>query len=242
MAQIGMSDYKVQKNLTRALNTFGLKEIGRYSNSSTKEIEKYIAKATDILKTSEDLKSPFLSIELEKMCVNFEYSFFATNNQEQKRYDKQLSELQSAKASARLVFDPEAYRQHVLDAYGPHRKIMFPPAGEACVTVLQKQIQQLARPKTGIISPTIKEFYSARQVNLRVAREACIEAQCKALGLTVPKKSKRNAPWKNDRLDHSRPHFHHGQLLSGRTDRLSRVPSSGLADVAGRDNIRSYEP
>ena len=194
MAQIGMSDYKVQKNLTRALNTFGLKEIGRYSNSSTKEIEKYIAKATDILKTSEDLKSPFLSIELEKMCVNFEYSFFATNNQEQKRYDKQLSELQSAKASARLVFDPEAYRQHVLDAYGPHRKIMFPPAGEACVTVLQKQIQQLARPKTGIISPTIKEFYSARQVNLRVAREACIEAQCKALGLPVPKKKQAARP------------------------------------------------
>ncbi len=65
---------------------------------------------------------------------------------------------------------------------------MFPPAGEACVTVLQKHIQQLARPKTGIISPTIKEFYSARQANLRVAREACIEAQCKALGLPVPKR------------------------------------------------------
>ena len=119
--------------------------------------------------------------------MNFEISFFSTIPQEQKRYDKQLSELQSAMSSARLVFDPEAYRQHVLDAYGPHRKIMFPPAGEACVTVLQKQIQQLARPKTGIISPTIKEFYSARQVNLRVAREACIEAQCKALGLPIPK-------------------------------------------------------
>ena len=188
MALIGMLDYKIQKDLTRALNTFGLKEIGRYSSRSTKEIEKYIVRATDALNSSVELKSPFFSIELEKLCINFEIAFFSTNAQEQKRYDKQLSELQSAKASARLVFDPEAYRQHVLDAYGPHRKIMFPPAGEACVTVLQKQIQQLARPKTGIISPTIKEFYSARQANLRVAREACIEAQCKALGLPVPKR------------------------------------------------------
>lgn len=188
MAQIGMPDYKIQKNLTRALNTFGLKEIGRYSNRSTKEIEKYIIRAINVLNSSVDVKSPFFSIELEKLCINFEIAFFSTSPEEQKRYDKQLSELQSAKASARLVFDPEAYRQHVLDAYGPHRKIMFPPAGEACVTVLQKHIQQLARPKTGIISPTIKEFYSARQANLRVAREACIEAQCKALGLPVPKR------------------------------------------------------
>lgn len=189
MAQVGIMDYEIeQKKLTKALTLFGFSETDRYSSAETKRIEKNINRAIKVLENAQKDRSPFFSIEVEKQCINFEYSFFAVNAQEQKRYDKQLSELQSAIASARLVFDPEAYRQHVLDAYGPHRKIMFPPAGETCVTVLQKQIQQLARPKTGIISPTLKEFYSARQANLRIAREACIEAQCKALGLPVPKR------------------------------------------------------
>lgn len=189
MAQTGILDYEIeQKKLAKVLNLFGFSETDRYSSSEAEKIERNLKRAIAVLEKAQEEKSPFFSIEIEKQCVNFEYSFFATNAQEQKRYDKQLSELQSAKASARLVFDPEAYRQHVLDTYGPHRKIMFPPSGEACVTVLQKQIQQLARPKTGIISPTIKDFYSARQTNLRVAREACIEAQCKALGLPVPKR------------------------------------------------------
>lgn len=183
-----MMDYEIeQKKLAKALNLFGFSETDRYSSREAKKIEKNIKHAIKILENAQNERSVFFAIDVEKQCVNFEYSFFATNAQEQKRYDKQLSELQSAKASAKLVFGPESYRQHVLDAYGPNRKIMFPPAGETCVTVLQKQIQQLARPKTGIISPTIKEFYSARQANLRVAREACIEAQCKALGLPVPK-------------------------------------------------------
>lgn len=189
MAQTGILDYEIeQKKLAKVLNLFGFSETDRYSSSEAEKIERNLKRAIAVLEKAQEEKSPFFSIEIEKQCVNFEYSFFATNAQEQKRYDKQLSELQSAKASARLVFDSEAYRQHVLDAYGPHRKIKFPPSGEACVTVLQKQIQQLARPKTGIISPTIKDFYSARQANLRVAREACIEAQCKALGLPVPKR------------------------------------------------------
>ncbi len=189
MAQIGISDFEHDiDRLTMSLNLFGFAETERYQTQETKKIEEHINRVVKILHKGIEERHPFLAFELEKHCINFESAFFATNSQEQKRYDKQLSELQSAKASARLVFDPEAYRQHVLDAYGPHRKIMFPPAGEACVTVLQKQIQQLARPKTGIISPTIKEFYSARQANLRVAREACIEAQCKALGLPVPKR------------------------------------------------------
>lgn len=189
MAPTGIMNYEIeQKKLAKALNLFGFSETDRYSSTEAIKIEKNIRKAIKVLEHAQKERSPFFSIEVEKQCINFEYSFFATNKQEENRYDKQLSELQSAKSSARLVFDPEAYRQHVLDAYGPHRKIMFPPAGEACVTVLQKQIQQLARPKTGITSPTIKEFYSARQVNLRVAREACIEAQCKALKLPVPKR------------------------------------------------------
>ncbi len=190
MAQTGILDSKTKelRRLSRTLNVFGVAETTSFQSSQTVRIEKLLSQSTEIIEKIALQNNPFLAIEAEKYCVNFEIAFFSTNAQEQKRYDKQLSELQSAKASARLVFDPEAYRQHVLDAYGPHRKIMFPPAGEACVTVLQKQIQQLARPKTGIISPTIKEFYSARQANLRVAREACIEAQCKALGLPVPKR------------------------------------------------------
>ena len=189
MVLIGISDSKSKelRLLSLRLNVFGIAETTSFQSSQTVKIEKSLFQSTEIIKKISIQRDPFLASEAEKYCVNFEISFFSTIPQEQKRYDKQLSELQSAMASARLVFDPEAYRQHVLDAYGPHRKIMFPPAGEACVTVLQKQIQQLARPKTGIISPTIKEFYSARQVNLRVAREACIEAQCKALGLPIPK-------------------------------------------------------
>ena len=188
MVQIGMLDFEHEiDRLTMSLNLFGFAETERYQTQETKKIEEYINAVIKILHKGIEERSPFLSLELEKHCINFESAFFSANAQEQKRYDKQLSELQSAKASARLVFEPEAYRQHVEDAYGPHRKIMFPPAGEAYVTVLQKQIQQLARPKTGIISPTIKAFYSARQANLRVAREACIEAQCKALGLPMPK-------------------------------------------------------
>lgn len=173
--------------LTMSLNFFGFAETERYQTPENKKIEVHIEKVIKIIHKNLKENSPFLALEIEKHCINFESAFFTTSEQEQKRYDKQLSELQSAKASAKLVFEPEAYRQHVLDAYGPHRKIMFPPAGEACVTVLQKHIQQLARPKTGIVSPTIKEFYSARQANLRAAREACIEAQCKALGIPLPR-------------------------------------------------------
>lgn len=188
MAPTGTKSYEVeQKKLTKALNLFGFSETERYISKNNKKIEENIKRANNVLKIAQNEHSPFFSLEIEKQCVNFERAFFATTEQEQKRYDKQLSELQSAKASAKLVFNPEAYRQHVLDTYGPHRKIMFPPAGEACVTVLQKHIQQLARPKTGIVSPTIKEFYSARQANLRAARDACIVAQCKALGLPLPR-------------------------------------------------------
>lgn len=185
MDQAGMLDF--EQFIVRSLNIFGIEETADFYSHKTRKIEKNLLQVTQCLCEVTQQKNPFISIELEKHCINFESAFFATTEQEQKRYDKQLSELQSAKASAKLVFEPEAYRQHVLDAYGPHRKIMFPPAGEACVTVLQKHIQQLARPKTGIVSPTIKEFYSARQANLRAAREACIEAQCTALGIPFPR-------------------------------------------------------
>lgn len=178
---------KSLRRLARTLNVFGIEENTIFHSIETKKVEKNLVHAIKVIKQALLIKDSFAEIEVEKYCVNFERAFFATTEQEQKRYDKQLSELQSAKTSAKLVFNPEAYRQHVLDTYGPHRKIMFPPTGEACITVLQKHIQQLARPKTGIVSPTIKEFYSARQANLRAAREACIEAQCKALGIPLPR-------------------------------------------------------
>lgn len=191
MDRTGISGYEqsVERIIT-SLNLFGYAETQRYESKGNKQLEKHLERTIQVLKNGIVERSPFLSLELEKHCINFERAFFAPTTQEQKRYDKQLSELQSAKFSAQLVFEPERYRQHVEDAYGPNRKIMFPPAGETCVTALQKQIQQLARPKVGIVSPTIKEFYSIRQQNLRCALDLCIEAQCKALDIPVPKQGK----------------------------------------------------
>ena len=81
-----------------SLNLFGFAETERYKTHETKKIEEHINRVIKILHKGIEERHPFFAFELEKHCINFESAFFATNAQEQKRYDKQLSELQSGVA------------------------------------------------------------------------------------------------------------------------------------------------
>lgn len=194
MAQIGTMDFNSEsgetKALAKSLNAVGLACQGISKSLPNKVLERMLTKTIKSINSGAKRKDAFQCFESEKICIFFEKDFFATTEQDHKRLDKQLSENGAAVFSAKLIFESEKYKQHILDIYGPHRKIMFPPAGEPCVTITRKQIQQLARPKTGITSPKIKEFYAARQENLRCALGLCIEAQCKALDIPVPKQGK----------------------------------------------------
>lgn len=190
MVKIGSNNTAFEEKLAYRLNATGLANVELSKSAPGKRLEKRIADVNKILHEAASLGDPSLALTLERHCIEFEKDFFARNDKEHERYDKQLSELASAGQSLKLVQDAETYRQHVKDAYGPHREVKFAPAGESYRTVVDKLIKQLGRDKHGMASPKIKELYDLRQASLRAGLNAFIELQCKALGLASPQKGK----------------------------------------------------
>ena len=192
MAAHGSSSSELEEELFTSLNSAGIANLALKKSMQTKRFETYVDKAITALKKSSSLGDPAASLSLERNCIDFEKDYFTRNAKDNERYDKQLSELAAAGKSLALTQDAEAYRQHVRDAYGPHREVKFPPTGESYRTVVDKQIKQLGRDKNGIVSDKLKEFYDARQASLRAGLNAYIELQCKALGLASPQKGKES--------------------------------------------------
>lgn len=191
MANNGLNNIAVELSdkLSSRLNAASLSQDTLSKSQLEARADKRIDAVIMVMQETAKLGDPALALESERLCVEFEKKHFSRGEKDLERYDKQLSEIAAARKSLELTQDAEAYKNHVSNAYGPHREVKFAPAGESYRTFADKQIKQLGRDKLGMVRSKLKNLAELRQVNLRSGLAAYIELQHKSLGLDTPAKN-----------------------------------------------------
>ena len=120
-------------------------------------------------------------LDAEQLCINLEKALYANTPDDEARYDKQIVENMAIRGSLDDILDVKGYQAHFerLKVLGINPDKL--PKGEPFETNCNRQIKYLGSAKNGFSEPEEKDFFAARQENLRAVILICRERQREAL-------------------------------------------------------------
>lgn len=120
-------------------------------------------------------------LDAEQLCINLEKALYANTPDDEARYDKQIVENMAIHGSLDDILDVKGYQAHFerLKVLGVNPDNL--PKGEPFETNCNRQIKYLGSAKNGFSEPEEKDFFAARQENLRAVILICRERQREAL-------------------------------------------------------------
>ena len=120
-------------------------------------------------------------LDAEQLCINLEKALYANMPDDEARYDKQIVENMAIRGSLDDILDVKGYQAHFerLKVLGVNPDNL--PKGEPFETNCNRQIKYLGSAKNGFSEPEEKDFFAARQENLRAVILICRERQREAL-------------------------------------------------------------
>ena len=120
-------------------------------------------------------------LDAEQLCINLEKALYANTPDDEARYDKQIVENMAIRGSLDDILDVKGYQAHFerLKVLGVNPNNL--PKGEPFDTNCNRQIKYLGSAKNGFSEPEEKDFFAARQENLRAVILICRERQREAL-------------------------------------------------------------
>ena len=120
-------------------------------------------------------------LDAEQLCINLEKALYANMPEDEVRYDKQIVENMAIRGSLDDILDVKGYQAHFerLKVLGVNPDNL--PKGESFETNCNRQIKYLGSAKNGFSEPEEKDFFAARQENLRAVILICRERQREAL-------------------------------------------------------------
>ena len=120
-------------------------------------------------------------LDAEQLCINLEKALYANMPEDEVRYDKQIVENMAIRGSLDDILDVKGYQAHFerLKVLGVNPDNL--PKGEPFETNCNRQIKYLGSAKNGFSEPEEKDFFAARQENLRAVILICRERQREAL-------------------------------------------------------------
>ena len=120
-------------------------------------------------------------LDAEQFCINLEKALYANTPDDEARYDKQIVENMAIRGSLDDILDVKGYQAHFerLKVLGVNPNNL--PKGEPFETNCNRQIKYLGSAKNGFSEAEEKDFFAARQENLRAVILICRERQREAL-------------------------------------------------------------
>ena len=149
--------------------------------SQKKKVNDTLANTTAILRDVAASGNASDILDAEQMSINLEKALYANTPEDEARYDKQIVENMAIRGSLDDILDVKGYQAHFerLKVLGVNPDNL--PKGEPFETNCNRQIKYLGSAKNGFSEPEEKDFFAARQENLRAVILICRERQREAL-------------------------------------------------------------
>ena len=149
--------------------------------STKKNRDRLLVDATATLRDVAGTGNVSDMLDAEQLCINLEKALYANTPDDEARYDKQIVENMAIRGSLDDILDVKGYQAHFerLKVLGVNPDNL--PKGESFETNCNRQIKYLGSAKNGFSEPEEKDFFAARQENLRAVILICRERQREAL-------------------------------------------------------------
>ena len=146
-----------------------------------KKVNETLANTTAILRDVAGFGNVSDMLDAEQLCINLEKALYANTPDDEARYNKQIVENMVIRGSLDDILDVKGYQAHFerLKVLGINPDKL--PKGEPFETNCNRQIKYLGSAKNGFSEPEEKDFFAARQENLRAVILICRERQREAL-------------------------------------------------------------
>ena len=168
-------------DLYRSSARFSKAEQRLKRSSSKQRRDVFLANTTTTLRDVAGTGNVSDMLDAEQLCINLEKALYAHTPEDEARYDKQIVESIAIRGSLNDVSDVKGYQAHFerLKVLGVNPDNL--PKGEPFETNCNRQIKYLGSAKNGFSEPEEKDFFAARQENLRAVILICRERQREAL-------------------------------------------------------------
>ena len=168
-------------DLYRSSARFSKAEQRLKRSSSKQRRDVFLADTTATLRDVAGTGNVSDMLDAEQLCINLEKALYANTPDDEARYDKQIVENMAIRGSLDDILDVKGYQAHFerLKVLGVNPNNL--PKGEPFETNCNRQIKYLGSAKNGFSEPEEKDFFAARQENLRAVILICRERQREAL-------------------------------------------------------------
>ena len=171
-------------NITKLLNSsikFVKSEQKLRRASAKRNRDRLLVDTTAILRYVAGTGNVSDMLDAEQLCINLEKALYANTPEDEARYDKQIVENMAIRGSLDDILDVKGYQAHFerLKVLGVNPDNL--PKGEPFETNCNRQIKYLGSAKNGFSEAEEKDFFAARQENLRAVILICRERQREAL-------------------------------------------------------------
>ena len=168
-------------DLYRSSARFSKAEQRLKRSSSKQRRDVFLADTTATLRDVAGTGNVSDMLDAEQLCINLEKALYAHTPEDEARYDKQIVENMAIRGSLDDILDVKGYQAHFerLKVLGVNPDNL--PKGEPFETNCNRQIKYLGSAKNGFSEPEEKDFFAARQENLRAVILICRERQREAL-------------------------------------------------------------
>ena len=168
-------------DLYRSSARFSKAEQRLKRSSSKQRRDVFLADTTATLRDVAGTGNVSDMLDAEQLCINLEKALYANTPDDEARYDKQIVENMAIRGSLDDILDVKGYQAHFerLKVLGVNPNNL--PKGEPFETNCNRQIKYLGGAKNGFSEPEEKDFFAARQENLRAVILICRERQREAL-------------------------------------------------------------
>ena len=168
-------------DLYRSSARFSKAEQRLKRSSSKQRRDVFLADTTATLRDVAGTGNVSDMLDAEQLCINLEKALYANTPDDEARYDKQIVENMAIRGSLDDILDVKGYQAHFerLKVLGVNPNNL--PKGEPFDTNCNRQIKYLGSAKNGFSEPEEKDFFAARQENLRAVIFICRERQREAL-------------------------------------------------------------
>ena len=168
-------------DLYRSSARFSKAEQRLKRSSSKQRRDVFLADTTATLRDVAGTGNVSDMLDAEQLCINLEKALYANTPEDEARYDKQIVENMAIRGSLDDILDVKGYQAHFerLKVLGVNPNNL--PKGEPFETNCNRQIKYLGGAKNGFSEAEEKDFFAARQENLRAVILICRERQREAL-------------------------------------------------------------
>ena len=168
-------------DLYRSSARFSKAEQRLKRSSSKQRRDVFLADTTATLRDVAGTGNVSDMLDAEQLCINLEKALYANTPDDEARYDKQIVENMAIRGSLDDILDVKGYQAHFerLKVLGVNPNNL--PKGEPFETNCNRQIKYLGSAKNGFSEAEEKDFFAARQENLRAVILICRERQREAL-------------------------------------------------------------